>query len=136
MNNESPDQKPLKDSGERLTFASGAVRDTSKGKGRYDLLSPHAIFRLARVFEKGAEKYAARNWEQGMSISRLIDSGLRHTFQYLEGNRDEDHLAQAAWNLMAAIHMEEQIRRGLVDNQFNDLPNHVENKTCGETQKH
>lgn len=122
---ENPDQKPLKDSGERKEFIGGAIRDTSRGKGRYDLISPHSIFRLARVFEKGAEKYAARNWEKGMNLSRLIDSALRHTFQYLEGHRDEDHLGQAAWNLMAAIHTEEMIRRGVLPAELNDLPKHL-----------
>ena len=96
-----------KDSGERESHQSGAVRDVRKGKGRYDLFSPYALKRIAGVFERGAEKYNDRNWEKGMPYSRFLDSALRHTFQYLEGKRDEDHLAQAAWNLMAIMHMEE-----------------------------
>ena len=34
----------IQDSGERQVFASGAVRDTQKGKGRFDLLPLSAIF--------------------------------------------------------------------------------------------
>ncbi|MBA3816057.1 MAG: hypothetical protein H0X29_05980 [Parachlamydiaceae bacterium] len=49
-------------------------------------------------------------------MSRILDSALRHINQYREGNRDEDHLAHAFWNLMAAIHFEE-LRPDL-----NDLP--------------
>lgn len=30
--------KPIKDSGERTQFATGAVRDMHEGKGRFDLL--------------------------------------------------------------------------------------------------
>lgn len=97
------------DSGNRESFTSGAVRDTREGKGRYDLLSPAAIRRLAGVYERGAKKYADRNWEAGIPISRCIDSALRHTFQYLDGATDEDHLAQAAWNLLACIHFEEKM---------------------------
>jgi len=121
----NPANRPLKDSGTRKEFSGGAVRDTAEGKGRYDLISPHSIFRIANIFEKGAKKYAARNWEKGMNLSRLVDSALRHTFQYLEGNRDEDHIAQAAWNLMAALHTEEMIRRGVLPKSFDDLPNHI-----------
>ncbi|MBM4043017.1 MAG: hypothetical protein FJ290_31395 [Planctomycetes bacterium] len=97
----------LADSGQREEFDGGAVRDVRSGKGRYDLLSPHALGRLAAVYEKGAAKYAARNWEKGIPVSRCLDSALRHIFQYLAGAKDEDHLAQADWNLQAVMHFEE-----------------------------
>ena len=97
----------LKDSGKREDFPSGAVRDTREGKGRFDLISPYALRRLAQVYERGAKKYADRNWEKGFPYSRCIDSALRHIFQYIMGMRDEDHLAQALFNIMAVIHFEE-----------------------------
>ena len=53
------------DSGERQEFSTGSVRDTRKGKGRFDLLPPKAIRRLAVHFESGAIKYGDRNWEKG-----------------------------------------------------------------------
>ena len=46
-----------KDSGHRRTFETGAVRDRAKGKGRYDLLPPVAIKRLADLYERGGIKY-------------------------------------------------------------------------------
>jgi len=96
-----------KDSGEREKYESGAVRDKRGGKGRFDLITPIGLRRLAGVYERGAEKYAARNWEKGMPMSRFLDSALRHLNQYAEGLRDEDHLAQAAWNVFAMMHFEE-----------------------------
>lgn len=96
----------LKDSGTRQEFASGAVRDQQTGKGRFDLLPPAALLRLAKHFEKGALKYDARNWEKGIPLSRFLDSALRHTFAYLRGQSDEDHLVAAAWNLLAALETE------------------------------
>lgn len=105
-----------KDTGRREQFSTGAVRDVRVGKGRYDLLPPAAIKRIADVYERGAIKYAERNWEKGIPISRCIDSALRHVFQYLDGQRDEDHLAQAAWNLLACMHFEEKMP------ELNDLP--------------
>jgi len=93
-----------KDSGHRRTFETGAVRDRAKGKGRYDLLSPIAIDRLAKLYERGGDKYDPRNWEKGMPLSQFVDSGLRHFFNYLEGKREEDHLAAVMWNSAGAIY--------------------------------
>lgn len=101
-----------KDSGKREEFKTGSKRDTREGKGRYDLISPIAIRRIAGVYERGAQKYGDRNWEKGQPLSRYLDSALRHTFQVLEGKVDEDHAAQAAWNLLAYIHTQEQIAAG------------------------
>ena len=117
--------KELKDSGERQKFNTGAVRDTQEGKGRFDLLPPAAIFAVARVFEEGAKKYDARNFEIGMPVSRFIDSALRHIFKHLEGFRDEPHMAQAAWNLLAYIHTATMIERGILSEELNDLPKHM-----------
>ena len=109
----------LKDSGKREEFKSGAVRDTREGKGRFDLISPFFLKRLADVMEKGAVKYTARNWEKGMEFSRLLDSALRHINQFIQGLQDEDHLAQASFNLMAVIHFQDTKRKAL-----NDLPDY------------
>ena len=102
-------------SGVKDNYKGGATRDSREGKGRYDLISPHMLRRLAGVYERGAVNHGDRNWEKGVPFSRLIDSALRHTNQYLEGNRDEDHLAQAIWNLSAMIHFEELKRKDLQD---------------------
>jgi hypothetical protein len=104
----------LADSGQREVFESGAVRDVRTGKGRFDLITPIGLRRLAAVYERGAGKYAPRNWEAGIPVSRCLDSALRHVVQYLAGENTEDHLAQAAWNLFAAMHFEE-VRPELVD---------------------
>jgi hypothetical protein len=96
----------IKDSGERREYTTGAVRDRQTGKGRFDLLPPKAILRLAKHFESGAIKYGERNWEKGISISNYTDSALRHIFCYLDGETDEDHLIAAAWNLLCAAQTE------------------------------
>jgi hypothetical protein len=115
----------VKDSGERRKFGTGAVRDMSSGKGRYDLISPLFLKRLAKHFENGAKKYGDRNWEKGIPLSSYLDSAMRHLGKYLEGLRDEDHLAAAAWNINCLIHMEEMIERGLISEELNNLPNYI-----------
>lgn len=96
----------LKDSGEREEFPTGARRDSNKGKGRFDLLPPHAMERLALVYERGAEKYGEENYLLGMPEKRFIESAMRHINEYQKGRRDEDHLIQAVWNLMAIVEIQ------------------------------
>lgn len=96
----------VEDSGTRQHFNTGAVRDIQVGKGRFDLIPPKAMFRLAKHFENGAVKYGDRNWEKGIPVSRYLDSALRHLFKYLDGRKEEDHLAAALWNISCALQTE------------------------------
>jgi len=120
-----PKYDKVKDSGKRQEFKTGSVRDTNIGKGRYDLISPLMLQRLAKHFENGAVKYGDRNWEKGQPLSRYFDSAIRHLYKHLEGQRDEDHLAAAIWNVGAMIHTEELIERDLLPKELNDLPNYL-----------
>jgi len=115
----------MKDSGERDYYHGGAQRDKAAGKGAYELITPIGILRIAKVYEDGAKGKGARNWEDGIPLGRFMQSSLRHIFQYIEGYRDEDHLAQAAWNLLGAIHTEEMVRRGVLPASLDNLPNYL-----------
>lgn len=88
-------------------FQSGATRSQDKANVRYDLISPHALFRLAVVCHNGAKKYTPFNYEKGMPISDILTHAIAHIYKYLSGEEsDEDDLAHAFWNLHAAIDME------------------------------
>lgn len=50
-----------------------------KGKARYDLVEPWAHEQMVNVMTKGSLKYAERNWERGMSWSKVIACLKRHT---------------------------------------------------------
>jgi hypothetical protein len=113
------------DSGERQEFPTGCHRDAQGGKGRFDLLPPAALARDALLYERGAVKYDARNWEKGMPFSRCIDSALRHLNKYMDGDRVEDHLAAARFNIACLMHYEEMIERGLLPAGLNDLPTYT-----------
>ncbi len=112
----------LRDSGKRMKYKTGAMRERPIGKGRFDLISPFAHMRVAKISEKGALKYSDRNWENGEPISRFIDSAERHIAQFKMGMEDEDHLAQAAWNLFAAMHMQE------TKPEMDDMPHYMRDK--------
>jgi len=110
---------------EHQQFSTGAVRDIGTGKGRPDLISPIFLRRLALIMEKGATKYGERNWEKGMPVSRFIGAALRHLNQFLEGFRDEDHLAQAGFNVMGALHTLVLVERGLLPEELSDLATYL-----------
>lgn len=99
----------LIDGGARETLSTGAMREPATGKGRYDLISPVMMRRLAQHYENGALKYATRNWEKGLDDSRCFDSAQRHMWQWLSGDVTEDHLAAAIWNLSCLMHYEEHL---------------------------
>lgn len=96
----------IKDSGQRTTFSTGAVRDLHGGKGRMDLLPWAAIVEVSKHCENGAIKYGEHNVDKGIPIHSLVDSGLRHLAKYLDGWDDEPHLLAAAWNILWAVQME------------------------------
>lgn len=111
----------IKDSGERTQFfdANGnkiGRRDMHAGKGRMDLLPCTAIIELSKHCEAGALKYGERNVDKWIPQHSFIDSGLRHLFKYLRGDKDENHLVAAAWNIMWEL--EQEVNKP----EMNDLP--------------
>lgn len=116
----------LHDSGERRTFSTGAVRDRGDLKPRPDLISPHTQMREGMIMTLGAQKYATRNWEAGLPISECLASAQRHIEQYKRGDTDEDHMAQARWNLGVIIHYEEEIKAGRMDPKIDDMPKYAQ----------
>ena len=120
------DFNQVKDSGKREDFSTGSRRDSRDGKGRYDLLSPHATRRDAKHMENGAKKYGDRNWEKGQPFSRFLDSAERHLNCFKEGKTDEDHLAAARWNLGCIVHFQELIAQGHTEfAHLDDLPKFI-----------
>jgi len=115
------DYQEVKSSGEQSKFKTGAVRDNKDGKGRYDLIPPLAIHRLAKHFQNGAKVYNARNWEKGIETHQYIDSGIRHAFKYLAGLDDEDHLAAVVWNFMCLIETQERIELGMLPKELDTI---------------
>ena len=112
----------MRDSGERETFATGAVRDSGVGKPRPDLFSPFAMERIGRWLETGARKYEPRNWEKGMNYVRVVASLHRHLMMYMQHDRSEDHLAALAVNASFLMHYDAMIERGVLPQSLDDLP--------------
>ena len=113
----------IKDSGERTTFETGAVRDMHEGKGDMVSLPNAAILRLSKHYENGAKKYGRWNYTKGIPVSSFLDSALRHIFKYLDGWDDEDHMSAAAFNILGAMEMEAKHK------ELIDIPNREGKKT-------
>lgn len=110
----------IKDSGERRSFGTGAVRDAATGKGRCDLLPPLALLRLAKWYEMGAKKYDDHNWEKGIPAANMLDCGIRHALKASAGLQDEDHLAAAVFNLLGLMEEEERVAGGILPKDLFD----------------
>lgn len=93
----------------QLDKLTGKKHDS--GKPPMALLSPDALFEVAKVLEFGAKKYDTWNWKGGFKWSRVSSAILRHLFQWLRGE-DKDpetglsHLAHASCGLMFLLDFE------------------------------
>lgn len=116
----------MEDSGKRQKFESGAVRDSADGKPRPDLQSPYAQERIGHWLRLGSEKYAERNWEQGMNFSRCVASIERHLVAFKMGKYDEDHLAAIAVNAQFLMHFEEMMVLGVLPHTLDDMPHYAD----------
>lgn len=107
----TPKTKPadefiVKDSGKRLEFTSGMVRDVTEGKIDYSLTLDGPMFkRWADHLTKGARKYSSRNWMKAAGqeeLDRFRESALRHFVQWYYGETDEDHASAVYFNVNGA----------------------------------
>lgn len=108
----------IKDSGERMQFESGMVRDLVQGKTKWHLLRDGPMYeRWAIHLTKGAEKYDDRNWMKAngdAEYARFQESAARHFEQWLRGDRDEDHAAAVFFNLNGAEYVRDRMNDGPV----------------------
>ena len=73
-----------------------------QGKLPWELLPWDAVRVVVEVLLFGKKKYAARNWESGISYSRLYAAAIRHLTAWFQEGEDVDpetgisHLAHAS----------------------------------------
>lgn len=108
----------------REVFKTGAQRDSGSDKLRYELISPLALERIARVLTDGAARYGERNWEKGIPVMRCVASALRHLYAYLAHEDDEDHLACLGCNVMFLLHYDTLLRAGRLPRELDDRPDY------------
>lgn len=84
---------------------TGAKRGTDMGSLPLHMLPIDALHAWAAAFAEGTAKYGENNWLLGFKVSGLIDHALEHLFKHTAGDRSEDHLGHALWNIGTAIYM-------------------------------
>jgi hypothetical protein len=89
-------------------------RKDDQGKAPFHLIAPEFLFALAAILAMGAAKYAERNWERGMSWSRVFSACMRHLWawwagrgptntSFLFGSLDEESGYSHLWHAAACI---------------------------------
>lgn len=78
-------------------------------KIRTDLIPPVAIFGYADVLGRGARKYGDRNWEAGISYSRIFGALQRHAWDWwggeeLDPDEGQHHLSSVLWCAGTLLH--------------------------------
>ena len=91
-------------------MADGGGMRFNKGKVPIDLVPTSLIFETAKVLGKGAEKYAPRNWQRGMSWNTVYGCLMRHILKWaspfhsdLDDETGLSHLSHAACNIAMLI---------------------------------
>jgi hypothetical protein len=85
---------------------------TSVFPARFSLVPAIGLRRLAETCGEGEIKYGQGNWLAGFKQTDLLDHAQAHLNEYIAGDKKEDHLAHAAWNLFVAMHLEETEEEG------------------------
>lgn len=86
----------------RTTSSTGAEKGMKEA--RHDLIPGPALDLLARLYGKGAEKYAAHNWRKGYEWSKSYSAAQRHMILFWEGE-DIDPEMGLPHVICAAFHM-------------------------------
>ena len=115
-----------------LPVAIQALPQPSGHKGvkraRFDLLPPDALWTVAELYGKGAEKYAERNWERGYEWSKSCGAIGRHWAAILAGEFVDPetglpHAASICFHALALIAFE---KRGVGVNDLPQLDTHLD----------
>lgn len=107
-------------------FSTGAKRGTDHADCDISLLPPEAVRAWGRAFAEGRKKYGTHNWLKGFPQCGVINHALQHLYSYLEGDKSEDHLGHAMWNIGVAIH-QQKYRPDMLD-----LPPYVQTLVSNE----
>ncbi len=89
-----------------VKYDSGAVRSSDAEATRYDLITPIGLAAVAAACAEGASKYGGR-----LSVPECLSECLRETYIFLAGDRNADHLANAAVAVLHAIQENSRVEK-------------------------
>lgn len=91
----------------RTTSATGGQK--GRKDERFDLLPVEPLREIARLYARGAEKYADHNWRKGYDWSLSYAALMRHATSWWDGEdldqeTERHHMASVAFHAMALLH--------------------------------
>jgi hypothetical protein len=109
----------------RLPGQEDRAARANVGKLPWNLLPWDAMVEVAKLFQKGSQKYEPRNWEKGLSYDETFASLMRHaTDWYLRKGKDErsglSHMVHVIWNALVLVAFEVRGRDDLDDRPHGD----------------
>lgn len=90
-----------------VRYESGAVRSSDAELTRYDLISPIGLASVAAACAEGARAGGR------LTVSECLNECLRETYIFLAGDRNADHLANAALAVLHAIQENSRVSEGV-----------------------
>lgn len=115
------------DSGKATTSASGAQYDPAGAEtldilGILEWLPVEALRRVKQHYINGAKKRSKDNWRKGIPARVCLDKAARHLYQYIHGDRAEDHLSAVVFWMFTVLVWEETGRTDLLTSTASPLP--------------
>lgn len=98
-------------SDEEVRVTSDTGGEKGQKQARYDLIPAGPLDELARVYGRGAEKYAERNWERGYEWSLSFAAMMRHAWAFWNGESidpetQRHHMGAVAFHAFALMEFE------------------------------
>jgi hypothetical protein len=92
---------------ETKTVSSTGARKAVKNQ-RYNLIPPRAVMELAKLYGRGAQKYAPNNFRLGYESSKSYAAGQRHAVLFWSGEDFDTemgchHLASFVWHCFTML---------------------------------
>ena len=90
----------------RVTSSTGGQK--GRKPARFGLIPGEALWKVAELYGKGAEKYDDRNWERGYDWSLSFDALQRHAWQFWNGEDNDPesgmpHMASVVFHALALL---------------------------------
>ncbi len=84
-------------------FESGAKRDSNENKPFCHMIRGYTRQRIGYHLNLGAKSYGNNNFLLGIPTETYLESLDRHLASFMEGNRDEDHLAAIFFGIQGCM---------------------------------
>lgn len=97
----------------RTVSATGGEKGMKSA--RFDLVPVGPLTTVARLYSKGAEKYADHNWRHGYEWSKSYAALMRHATQFWNGEDNDaetelPHMASVVFHALALLEFMERHR--------------------------